>query len=508
MSRQRRHTACTSHIVGQGYRRSMEMYGAVPRPRFLLLLLLLAAVFWVCVLYFRLSVLISGVAVAPMERMVSFAAGYESRSDDGDKDPCQGRRVYIHDLPPRFNADMLSGCGSTDGRWPNMCEQVSNAGLGEPLTELEGEGEGEGALTGAAGWYATQQFALDAIFHGRMLRYDCLTNDSSAAAAVFVPFYAGFDFARHHWGYDNATRDAASLDLERWLVGRPEWRRAGGRDHFLVAGRTAWDFRRHTCPSPTWGTNLLFLPAAKNMTVLVVESSTAPGRGNDMAVPYPTYFHPRTDADVLHWQQRIKSADRPWLMSFVGAPRPGDPRSIRSQIIAQCGASSKCRQLGCASGASQCHTPGDIMRLFQSSTFCLQPPGDSYTRRSAFDAMVAGCVPVFFHPASAYLQYRWHLPGDHATYSVFIPDDGVRAGNVSIEDTLRRIPATVVRRMQEEVLRLVPRLVYADPRYSLDTVKDAFDVAVEGVLEKVAESMRKVQTGHPRSSWLDKIWSE
>ncbi|XP_037417475.1 xyloglucan galactosyltransferase KATAMARI1 homolog [Triticum dicoccoides] len=486
----------------------MEMYGAVPRPRFLLLLLLLAAVFWVCVLYFRLSVLISGVAVAPMERMVSFAAGYESRSDDGDKDPCQGRRVYIHDLPPRFNADMLSGCGSTDGRWPNMCEQVSNAGLGEPLTELEGEGEGEGALTGAAGWYATQQFALDAIFHGRMLRYDCLTNDSSAAAAVFVPFYAGFDFARHHWGYDNATRDAASLDLERWLVGRPEWRRAGGRDHFLVAGRTAWDFRRHTCPSPTWGTNLLFLPAAKNMTVLVVESSTAPGRGNDMAVPYPTYFHPRTDADVLHWQQRIKSADRPWLMSFVGAPRPGDPRSIRSQIIAQCGASSKCRQLGCASGASQCHTPGDIMRLFQSSTFCLQPPGDSYTRRSAFDAMVAGCVPVFFHPASAYLQYRWHLPGDHATYSVFIPDDGVRAGNVSIEDTLRRIPATVVRRMQEEVLRLVPRLVYADPRYSLDTVKDAFDVAVEGVLEKVAESMRKVQTGHPRSSWLDKIWSE
>jgi hypothetical protein len=301
---------------------------------------------------------------------------------------------------------------------------------------------------------------------------------------MFVPFYAGFDFARRHWGYDNATRDAVSRDLARWLVARPEWQRAGSRDHFLVAGRTAWDFRRDTCASPSWGTNLLLLPAAENMTVLAVESS-APGVGNDMAVPYPTYFHPRTDADVLDWQRRIQSSDRPWLMSFVGAPRPGDPRSIQSQIIDQCSASSTCRQLGCAKGASQCHTPADIMRLFQSSTFCLQPPGDSYTRRSAFDAMVAGCVPVFFQPASAYLQYTWHLPGDHTRYSVLIPKDGVRAGNVGIEETLRRIPPPAVHRMREELVRLVPRLVYADPKYTLETMKDAFDVAVEGVLEKV-----------------------
>ncbi|KAI5004993.1 hypothetical protein ZWY2020_032236 [Hordeum vulgare] len=98
MSRQRHTTATTtSHLVCQGDRRSMEMSGALLRPRFLLLL---AAVFWVAVLYFRLSVLVRGVAVAPMERTVSFAPGYEGRSDDddGNIDPCRGRRVYIHDL--------------------------------------------------------------------------------------------------------------------------------------------------------------------------------------------------------------------------------------------------------------------------------------------------------------------------------------------------------------------------------------------------------------------------
>jgi hypothetical protein len=223
------------------------------------------------------------------------------------------------------------------------------------------------------------------------------------------------------------------------------------------------------------------------MTVLIVESS-APGLGNDMAVPYPTYFHPRIDADVLDWQHRIESSDHPWIMAFVGAPRPGDPRSIRSQIIDQCSASSTCQQLGCATGASQCHGPGHIMRLFQSSTFCLQPPGDSYTRRSAFDAMVAGCVPVFFHPASAYLQYIWHLPEDYTRYSVFIPEDAVHTGNVGIEETLKRIPPAAVRRMREELVRLVLRLVYADPKYTLKTMKDVFDVAMEGVLEKVAKS--------------------
>jgi len=56
----------------------------------------------------------------------------------------------------------------------------------------------------------THELALDAIFHNRMKQYACLTNRSAAAAAVFVPFYAGLDFLRYRWGYDKATRDALS----------------------------------------------------------------------------------------------------------------------------------------------------------------------------------------------------------------------------------------------------------------------------------------------------------
>ncbi|GJV01954.1 hypothetical protein Tco_1335523 [Tanacetum coccineum] len=55
----------------------------------------------------------------------------------------------------------------------------------------------------------------------RMKQYECLTNDSSLAAAIFVPFYAGFDAAKYLWGYNISVRDAASNDLVEWTASTP-----------------------------------------------------------------------------------------------------------------------------------------------------------------------------------------------------------------------------------------------------------------------------------------------
>uniref|UniRef100_A0ACD5TUI8 Uncharacterized protein n=1 Tax=Avena sativa TaxID=4498 RepID=A0ACD5TUI8_AVESA len=437
------------------------------------LVVVLVVVVWISLLYYQFPMLAGG-GGAPLVTV--------GRSDSAD-DPCRGRYIYVHDLPPRFNADILRDCRKTKDHWPDMCGFVGNAGLGRPLADPL-----DRVFTGENGWYGTHQFALDAIFHNRMKQYGCLTNKSSLADAVFVPFYAGFDFVRYHWGYDNATKDAASVDLTQWLMRRPEWKRAGGRDHFLVAGRTGWDFRRSTNIDPNWGTDLLVMPGGREMSVLVLESSLVHER--EYSVPYPTYFHPRSDAEVRRWQDRVRGLERRWLMAFVGAPRPDNPKNIRERIMAQCESTDACAQLGCALGTSQCHSPYKIMRLFQTATFCLQPPGDSYTRRSVFDSMVAGCIPVFFHRMSAYLQYKWYLPEDHAKYSVFITEEDVRTGNLSIEAALREIPPERVERIREEVIRLIPTVLYADPRSKLETVRDAFDIAVEGIIGKVAGDRR------------------
>ncbi|KAL4306121.1 hypothetical protein AHAS_Ahas16G0146600 [Arachis hypogaea] len=412
---------------------------------------------------------------------------------DNKNDPCAGKYIYVHDLPSRFNEDMLKECRSLS-LWTNMCKFTTNAGLGPPLENVEG-------VFSNTGWYATNQFAVDVIFSNRMKQYECLTKDSSIAAAFFVPFYAGFDIARYLWGYNISMRDAASLDLVDWLMKRPEWKIMGGKDHFLVAGRITWDFRRLSEEESDWGNKLLFLPAAKNMSMLVVESS--PWNANDYGIPYPTYFHPAKDEDVFVWQDRMRKLKRKWLFSFAGAPRPDNPKSIRGQIIEQCRSSKVGKLLECDFGESKCHSPSSIMQMFQSSLFCLQPQGDSYTRRSAFDSMLAGCIPVFFHPGSAYTQYTWHLPKNYTKYSVFIPEDDIRKRNVSIEERLSEIPPEQVSIMREEVISLIPRLVYADPRSKLETLKDAFDVSVQAIIDKVTNLRKDMIEGRTDENFIE-----
>ncbi|CAN6559551.1 unnamed protein product [Malus baccata var. baccata] len=394
---------------------------------------------------------------------------------------CTGKYIYVHDIPSKFNRDLLKKCGSLSN-WTDMCELASNFGLGPRLSNLE-------KVYSNTGWFATNQFLLEVIFHSRMKQYNCLTKNSSLASAIFVPYYAGLDVARYLWGSSISTRDSGSLEIAKWLREKPEWKKMWGRDHFMVAGRITWDFRRWTDKDSEWGTKLMLLPESKNMTMLAIESS--PWNSNDFAIPYPTYFHPSKDNEVFQWQNRMRRQKRRILFSFAGGPRPNLQNSIRNEIIDQCRAARrKCKLLECTTGPDKCHKPVFVMKMFQGSVFCLQPPGDSLTRRSIFDSILAGCIPVFFHPGSAYVQYVWHLPKDYTKYSVLIPAFDIKNGKVSIERTLQKIPRQKVYEMREEVVKLIPRVIYADPGSRLETLDDAFDIAVKGVLERV-ETIRK-----------------
>ena len=81
------------------------------------------------------------------------------------------------------------------------------------------------------------------------------------------------------------------------------------------------------------------------------------------------------------------------------------------------------------------------------------------------------------------MQYKWHLPEDESSYSVFISKDDMRNGT-SIEDVLKSFPTEKVRSMRERVVEMVPRIVYALSGSSLKEEKDAFDVAIDGMMRK------------------------
>ncbi|XP_022730311.1 probable xyloglucan galactosyltransferase GT11 isoform X2 [Durio zibethinus] len=410
-----------------------------------------------------------------------------------DSTSCSGRYIYIHNLPKKFNQDLLDNC-RTLSFWTDMCECASNLGLGAPLPSNE-------KLYSRTGWFATNQFLLEVIFHNRMKQYKCLTKDPSVASAIYVPYYAGLDVGRYLWDPDGFMRDYDAVNLVKWLASRPEWKKMWGRDHFLVAGRINWDFRRDPKNESDWGNELLNFAESRNMTMLVIESS--PWNYNDFAIPYPTYFHPSRDDDVFQWQNRMRRLKRRYLFSFAGARRPNLRESIRDEVIDQCLASRrKCRFLEC-NKSQKCHNPVYLMKLFQSSVFCLQPPGDSYTRRSIFDSILAGCIPVFFHPGSAYVQYIWHFPKDYTKYSVLIPAGEVKSGNANIERILQRIPREKRVAMREEIIKLIPKVIYSDPSSRLDTTEDAFDLTVKGVIDRVETVRNQMREGKQVNSELD-----
>ncbi|KAJ4723096.1 putative Xyloglucan galactosyltransferase KATAMARI1 [Melia azedarach] len=347
----------------------------------------------------------------------------EMNRNNSHQDLCLGRYIYIHDLPSQYNEDLLRNCDhlfTRKGEKFRMCVYTENSGFGRQINSTS--------------WFITNQFSLELIFHSRMKKYDCLTNDSKIASAIFVPFYAGLELRPHLWGFSTSVRDKSGRNLLKWLAEKPEWKRMWGMDHFLVAGRISNDFRRNSDKKGAWGQD----------------------EGN----------------------------------------------SIRAIVIRQClDSSNECKILDCTNtAATDCSNPIDVMKVFKMSVFCLQPPGDSFTRRSIFDSILAGCIPVFFHPGSAYAQYIWHLPKNHTKYSVLIPGGRLRDKRVRITDILLQISKREVEAMREEVIRLIPRIIYRDHRFESEAMEDdAFDIALKGILDTIDSFRKEIREGRDPS---------
>ncbi|XP_074333935.1 xyloglucan-specific galacturonosyltransferase 1-like [Apium graveolens] len=392
------------------------------------------------------------------------------RSNSSSLTTCDGRGVYVYDLPPKFNKDLVAQC-SDMSPWLDFCQFFRNEALGEPIPKL------------GKAWYNTHQYSLEPIFHSRVMKHPCRVYNENEAKLFYVPFYGGLDILR--WHFKNASpdvKDTLALDLVEWLKLQKPWALNSGKDHVFVLGKVSWDFRRRD-DSP-WGSTFLNLEEMQNPIKLLIERQ--PWHVNDIGIPHPTYFHPHSDEDIISWQFKIIQSSRNNLVSFAGGARPDSPDSIRSVLINQCtlARTGTCKFQNCSSGG--CDQPESIIELFLESEFCLQPPGDSPTRKSVFDSLISGCIPVFFDPFTAYYQYSWHLPEDHGKYSMFIDQEEVRKSKVNVVEWLMKIPKKARDDMRRYIVyELLPGLVYGDSSSDFEQFQDAFSITTNNLLEKV-----------------------
>ncbi|XP_027062774.1 xyloglucan galactosyltransferase XLT2-like [Coffea arabica] len=394
---------------------------------------------------------------------------------------CRYGKVYVYDdLPPIFNKKLLEGC-RIDHREP-QCVALSNRGFGaEAAAELARIVPPE--LSRA--WYWTHMFAGDVIFHNRILNYKCRTMEPKSAAAFYVPFYAGLAASNILFsGYTAKERDAPFYTFLEWIKDQYYWKRSNGSDHFLALSRTSWDFKRARDDEP-WGTSFLLMPLMRKMFSLTLERSRQDP--TEVSVPYPTGFHPSTFWEIEQWQEFVRSRKRSSLFTFVGGKRGFTKNDFRALLMDHCNnESDSCKAVDCARTAC---LDGSTMVLeaFLDSEFCLQPRGDSLTRRSIFDCMLAGSIPVFFWKETVVGQYELFMSGELESFSVFIHRNKVRNGT-SIRKILEGYSGEDIKRMREMVIDMIPRISYGFPGGELGNDRDAFDVAVEEVLRRIVSN--------------------
>lgn len=101
------------------------------------------------------------------------------------------------------------------------------------------------------------------------------------------------------------------------------------------------------------------------------------------------------------------------------------------------------------------------MLLIRRAKFCPAPTGDSVTRKSLFDSLVAGCIPVLFSRASL-TQYSWHLSeADVDRVSIYIPMTDINEKGINFLHVLRNVTPAVLREKQNAITEIAPRLQYS-----------------------------------------------
>eukprot|EP00897_Mesotaenium_endlicherianum_P009647 jgi/Mesen1/8710/ME000052S08138 len=296
---------------------------------------------------------------------------------------CDGKQVYIYELPAEYNKDLVT---SFLEKYPTIT--FANDGLGDPyLSEIEGS-----VLQNLTSFYTTSEYAIEYLYHMRLQRSHCRVTDPSLADLFYAPFYPSLEWKLKE-GKPKDEVDRLGIQLAKYMRSQKWFHKRAGKDHFMVKGLSYWTWYRSDLLGEVWGTNLEQLPEISKMYKVEVERDEwGPTSYHSSSVPYPTAFHPRTDADVLLWQERVRASQRSANFSFMDfRVLDKDEREVHFHVRQQCDESTSCElRESPAAGYSL----EDTMEVNMRSVFSVQLKGAAHTTRAFFDALLCGAIPV------------------------------------------------------------------------------------------------------------------
>lgn len=456
-------------------------------------------------------------------------------------------KVFLLELPAEFNFELVRQGFAIQSALERQGQAPENS-ISNPAANMEAlyhYALGPAFEDGRPGFFHTHQFCLEMLVHHRLLNSPQRVASVDEADVAWVPYYASFAafFAvpPHVKGADRfaivAGREQRLLD---WLDAHAPGYHTQRRKYALAVATVMHQFL--VPPMQGWGSNLLADPRLANVTVASIESQPGcqdlciagqPGEtcgtrchlhgghvDHDLSqayivgVPYPSFYHilndDHTPPEHRPWRRRPPGQLARYLASFVGASQHGEVlMPLRASLMQQC-----VRAPGVCAVLSARGTRADTFAIeaaYSDSVFCLQPPGDTATRRGIFDAVMCGCIPVVFSPDQLGgatratdsgttdellpLQYEFHLPHPEEV-AVLVPPN--RHG-----DTLQFLSDVVddharLARLQTAMQTVAPTLQYSHPKrpcIGTGTCPDALDVLFSGIVQRNAAAQAQAGGG-------------
>eukprot|EP00405_Crypthecodinium_cohnii_P027140 CAMPEP_0206505904 /NCGR_PEP_ID=MMETSP0324_2-20121206/56437_1 /ASSEMBLY_ACC=CAM_ASM_000836 /TAXON_ID=2866 /ORGANISM="Crypthecodinium cohnii, Strain Seligo" /LENGTH=541 /DNA_ID=CAMNT_0053995511 /DNA_START=271 /DNA_END=1895 /DNA_ORIENTATION=- len=335
---------------------------------------------------------------------------------------------------------------------------------------------------------AVSQYATSRIMTASLMRYPHRTYDPKEADLFYIPMFTE-NFTRWQSDCPSAAKILSEL---------PYLNESTAARHFWPAPTVGWT--NDTCEEwnaqykdPTPSMRLL----AKVQKLALEDKESAPqilGRDwngdlrqppvaeNLHSIPYPSILSSLNDSEVEAWRNMILQTHRPLVATAAwGFHGLDSAMSDRDTLRQQCQSNPEClfEELDMDFFTENTNT---VVSAMLQAKFCLEPAGDSPSRKGMIDALTSGCIPVLFNIYQTKC-WPWHVQD---WSEVSLQFDNVPPDIISV---LEQIPEAEIQRMQQKIASMLENFIFSMPGYPRDG--DALDITLRH-LQKIAVTQEKI----------------
>ncbi|ESO96636.1 hypothetical protein LOTGIDRAFT_239263 [Lottia gigantea] len=389
-------------------------------------------------------------------------------------------KFYIYELPDKFNSDLIQ-C-MKESKSYGSCFDLRNNGMGQTLKREDGYIVMD-----------TNQFSLEVIIHNQLLHHPYRTLNMSEADVFYVPAYMGlpcFCFKMEERRYEIIN------DLYEYLSNQKPFQEL--KPHFSTIAKIEREQSCRSCP-------LLKMKQSRKITFLAIERETNKKSRINVGVksfetivaPYPSYVHytkPKINTPGLH--------DRNVVVFFAASTRRSN--YFRNCLIDQFKNKTKdqyedfyripdntnIKQVMLVTQECLGNHKFTTIPWMRRSVFCLEPPGDSPTRKSFYDAILSGCIPVLFHYNNGNrVRYPFDSVLNYTDFTVILPATHGKEIYPDVFQTLSEIPSTEIQRLYNNLAQVSQYFQYSF--LSNNSQREPHPDAIMLILEEIRKLYKK-----------------